>query len=240
MIFILVLIAAPILILTYRVKNRIALWSLIIVPPLFLSALFVLPIRGPQSMGVGLPLLIFLPISVVVLLVRIVQLVRNKSDKMVRMKFVRPVLTVVMFIIVSNHYRALANQANSYAIGLAAQLQRQCDADGLCVLSIPGWQSETTLLTHEPYCSSGVRLSGIYYPMHYAASADKKSFTLTLVHGFNMEPSVEGGVGKSLKAVYYDEGGMKEIPVAGVSNRSSPSTFSIYTNALLSSTNFGK
>ena len=152
MILILVLLAAPFLILTYRVKNRVALWSLIIVPPLFLSVLFVLPIRGPQGMGAVFPLLIFLPISLVMLLVRIVQLVRNKSDKMVRVKFIRPVLTVLIFIIVSAHSRALANQANSYAIGLAVQLQKRCNADGVCVPSIPGWQSKTNLLTHESYC----------------------------------------------------------------------------------------
>jgi hypothetical protein len=232
MLFIPVLIAAPFLILTYRVKNRIALWLLMLVPPVFLAPIVILPLRGPQSMGLLFPLLIFLPISLVMLLVRVIQLVRRKPDNLLKMKFIRPSLVVLVFIGAGIYHRASVKQADAYAISLADRLQTQSDFAGYCPPSIEGWQTNKVFLSDKTYWSSSVRRLGIDYPVQYTPATDGKNFTVTLIHGFNMELSVEGGVGRDLKATYYDEAGKKDIPVPARSKHPG-------TNALSITTDFG-
>jgi hypothetical protein len=230
MLFISVLVAAPFLILTYRMKNRIARWLLILVPPVFLAPLFVLPVREPISAGWLFPLLIFLPISLVILVIRVIQLVLKKPDAMLKIKFIRPSLVILMFIAASIYHRVSAGRADDYAISLAGRLQSQCNAAGHCAPSIDGWQTNKAFLSDKVRWTSSIRKLGIDYPVQYTPAEDGKTFTVTLVHGFNMALCVEGGVGKDLKATYYDEVSQKDVAVPAKAQHTGSNAFSISTN----------
>jgi len=168
-------------------------------------------------------------VSLIVLVVRaiqlIIQLIKKKPDKMLGFKFIRPSLVVVMFVVATACHRVSANRATAYAIGLADQLQTQCETNGYCPVSIDSWRTYTNSFTDRPYYSSDIRKLGINYRLRYATSADGKSFTVTLIYGFESETNFEGGVGKRLNAVYPDG-----TPVATKLLHPNTNALSIHTN----------
>ena len=103
--------------------------------------------------------------------------------------------------------------ANQYAITLAKNIQAICDSNGLCPASIPGWEEKDGVFKDPNYYSSTIHKLRIRYPVRYRPSPDRKSFIVSVVHGFNMATNVEGGTNKELRAVYFDEGGQYEIPI---------------------------
>ena len=162
-------------------------------------------------MLIWLPAIVSFLVSIAFLIVRTFQFARKRPVELLKIKFIRPALVVLLWIVIGRYHKASAKQADSYAIALAKNFQGYCDSNGFCVASIPGWSVSTGLLDHSVYYSTNVQTLGISYPLRY--TSDGRAFEVILVHGFNMELCVKGGIGSDLKATYYDEGGQVQIPV---------------------------
>ena len=211
---VIVLIMLPILFITYRIRKSWLLWPLIVLPPLSIAPLALIPIRDPLILGmVWLPVLPFIPGSIIFIIIRIAAIIIKRPDKLIKIKLIRPTLTILMFISVFSYHHLSRNMANQYGIKMAKDIQAVCDSNGLCPAFIPNWKEEKGVLGEPNYYSSVIRELHIPYFLRYEPSLDNKSFTVIVVIGFNMGTYVEGGTGKKLKAVYSDEGGQYEIPI---------------------------
>jgi hypothetical protein len=114
----------PLLIRTYRTKKPALLWMLILAPPFLLSPLALVPIRDPLILGiVWLPILPYLPASIIILIVRIVSLIMHPKDKMLKIKLVRPALVVVVFAMAFTCHRISRHMADCYVLQLAQEIQ---------------------------------------------------------------------------------------------------------------------
>jgi hypothetical protein len=214
--FIALLLAVP-LFLTYRRKQDVLFWILVIAPPLLLTPLIVLPVNSPVALMLLLPMLLCLPVSLFILIVRTIQLgvklTRKNPTGTLPLKFIRPGLVVLVFIVAAIVQRVSITSADRHAFDLAAQLQKQCETSGHCPAALDGWKTRPNFIAHATFNASHVRKLGIDYPLQYDATPDGKSFTITIVHGFNMGITIEGGIGKPLKAFRYSEGPRVEIPL---------------------------
>ena len=219
MTYIIVLVMVPFLVVTYKVEKPGLLWSLIIIPPLLISPLALIPIRGPATLGtVWLPVLLFVLGSIIILIIRISMIIiktiiRKPVDKLTKIKLIRPILTIFVFISVFIYHRVSLNMANQYVFNLAKDIQTDCDSNGLCPDSILDWKEDKTIFTNSIYYSNTIYKLCIPYPVNYYPSVDRKSFTIDLIHGFNMGIYIDGGINQKLKAVYSNEGFQCEIPI---------------------------
>jgi len=218
---IVLILGTPLLWITYRRPRRDAwFWVLVIAPPLLLSPLFVLPARDPVTLIFLLPFYVCLPVSLVFFVIRIIQVIIRLARKEpatavagVALKLIRPGLVILIFIASSISQRMSLASADQYTIATAHNIQAQCDKNGKCPTLIDGWKSAPDILSHKLYSTSRVRRLGIEYQIDYDVAPDDRSFSVTIIHGFNMGVSIKGGPGKTLKAFRYNEESMHEIPL---------------------------
>jgi hypothetical protein len=212
-VWIIILVMVPILATTYKQKRRFFLWLFILLPPFFIVPFALIPIRDPLVLTIWLPILLFLLGSVISLFARVVAILLKPHDKLIKIKLIRPALTILIFVCVFAYHKISKNMADIYGIKLAQEIQTICDSNGLCPESVANWKEQEGFWG-EPNCfSTTIHRLIIPYGIYYHPSEDRKSFTVYVSHGFNMGTSVEGGIDKKLKATYSDEGGEYEIPI---------------------------
>jgi hypothetical protein len=210
--YIIALAILPFLFITYRIKNRFLFWALILLPPFFICPLALIPIRNPVILRVvWLPVLPFLLFSIIALIARIIRILLNSSDRTLKIRLVRPVLTIALFMFVFSYHAVSNNMAGTYAIDLAKEIQAECASDGLSPASMENWNEMYGILGDPNYFLTTVKRLGVPYIYVYRTSKDLKKFTVTVLHGFNMGTRIQGGVDKPLKAFHLDTDGMYEI-----------------------------
>ena len=212
-VIIVVLVVIPIIFCTYKTENRFLFWLYILLPPFLITPFAIVPIRDPLILGVWLPLFPFLIGSVISLFIRIYFILFKPQDKLIKIKFIRPVLTILIFVFVFNYHKTSKHMANSYAIELAQRIQSVCDVNGLCPEAFVDWENEKGFRDEPNYFSTSITKLAISYYIYYRPSKDRMNFSLYLSHGFNMGINFKGGVNKKLKATYSNEGGECDFPI---------------------------
>jgi hypothetical protein len=209
--FIIALTFVPVLFLTYRIKKKWLLWPLIVIPPLLLAPLALFPYSSPLAGIVWLPVLPFFLGSIIILIIRAIIILGTKTT-INKITLIRPTITVLMFLSIFAYHRVSRNMADQYAITFAKSIQAICDSNSLCPISIPDWAKETGGFGDHEYSRTIHKLQ-IPYFIKYRPSPDRGSFSVRVIHGFNMSTCVSGGTNQKLRASYSDEEDEYDIPI---------------------------
>ncbi|MCX5632215.1 MAG: hypothetical protein NTW93_00830 [Phycisphaerae bacterium] len=212
-VYIIVLAITPIIVRTYKTKNHFRLWLYILLPPFLIVPFALVPIRDPMILMEWLAIFPFLLGSVIFLFIRIYSILFKPHDKLIKIKLIRPIITILIFVFVFKYHKTSKHMANLYAIELAQKIQVVCDVNGLCPEAFANWENERGFRDEPNYFSTSIDKLAIPYYISYHPSKDRKSFSLYLSHGFNMGINFEGGIDKKLKATYSDEGGECDFPI---------------------------
>jgi len=212
--FIFSVVLLPIFLLTYRIKNSFLRWCLIIIPPLFLIFLYwipcdiwTMPFWAPAGFAFFWSVISLL-INVVIIIVRRLrkrpQIIFNKT------RFVRPILTICIFLIVFSFVQQSRFSANKYAMEVGKEIQSIADTNGICPEKIQGW----VVSERDPNMYGNMYGKyGTKYPVKYLPSENRKEFTISVYNNIDEHFYVTGGVELELRATHSGPGGSKEVPI---------------------------
>ncbi|MHC4742243.1 MAG: hypothetical protein ACYS8Z_10040 [Planctomycetota bacterium] len=199
----------------YKMKNRYWRWMWILLPPSLLVFLIWIP-QDWFTSGIWLTAIISTFISVCSILVNVVVAIDRKVERgepisrRLAVRLVRPVLVVCLFFFADNMVDLSMKSADIYAVELARQMQRICNANGICPESVKEWPYE--------YSESDIGQFyygkyGTTYPIRYDVSEDGKEFEIMVFHNMDEDFYVTGGVNKELRAKTDGDGGIREIDI---------------------------
>jgi hypothetical protein len=204
----------PIVLLTYKIKNPILRWCFIIIPPLFVVFLYWIPF-DILTTAFWLPASIAFLWSVISLLINIVRIIvrglrKRLQIKFVKTRFLRPSLTIVIFLTVTFLVHKSLLSANKYGIEVAKKIQAIVEASGVCPEKIQGWEVDKW----DPNkCTTRYGKYGAKYPIRYMLSQDRKEFTIVVYYNFEEGLFVTGGVNLELKAVHSGPDEAVDVPI---------------------------
>ncbi len=207
-------VSLPIVLLTYKIKNPILRWCFIIIPPLFVVFLYWIP-WDILTMSFWVPASIAFLWSVVSVLINIVRIIvrglrKRPQIKFAKTRFLRPALTIIIFLTVAFLVHQSLLSANKYGIEAAKKIQAIVDVNGICPEKIQEWE----VYKWDPnQCVTKYGKYGTKYPIRYMASQDRKEFTIMVYNNFDERLYVSGGVNLELKAVHSGPGWDVDVPI---------------------------
>lgn len=204
----------PIVLSTYKFRNPVLRWCLIIIPPFFIIVYYWIPF-DIRTTFVWFPADIACIWSIVNLLVNIIRVIfraykKKPQIELVKARFVRPILTICVFIVISSFVQQSRFSANEYAIEVGKEIQAIADTNGICPEKIQGWE----VFERDPnICITMYGKYGTKYPVRYLLSEDRREFTISVYNNFDESFCVNGGVGLELKATHSYPSGIVEVPI---------------------------
>jgi hypothetical protein len=151
-------------------------------------------------------------LSIIVKVVRIiVRKLRTKPQiNYTKTRFIRPALTVAIFLSIVFFVRQSLHSANEYAIETGKKDQAEAEANGICPKKIKGWEAgkydpNDSVISYGKY--------GTKYPVRYHTSKDMKEFVIVVRHNIDEGLHVNGGVNRELKATYWEPGNSADVPI---------------------------
>jgi hypothetical protein len=156
----------PALIVTYKVKNRWLLWSLILIPPFLLAPYALIPMRSPLVIILWFPAILFLPGSIIMLIVRILAFIGSRTA-INGIAIMRPTITILIFLSLFAYHRISKDMADQYAITLGRNIQSSCDSNELCPEILPDWEKMNVAFGDYAYKST-------IYKLHILLSVHSK------------------------------------------------------------------
>lgn len=191
-----------IIIKTYTFKNKFFRWLAIIIPPLLLIYLIWIPFDIVAH-------LLWLPgqiaflvsmISIITSFIKFFRLGKNKDERdKIKIRFIRPILTILIFLFATLCLNASRNSADDYAVNMSKRIQNTCNAEKLCPETIVGWGSipkwEMGYSSEMFYGKYGTK-----YRITYSVSEDRQSFNMAVSHNIDEGFFIEGGVSKELSS----------------------------------------
>jgi hypothetical protein len=141
-------------------------------------------------------------ISIISVIIKLIKLIRlDKTQKELRnqlkIRFIRPMLTILIFLFAVLCLRASRNSADNYAIATSRKIQEICNAKKLCPENIVEWQNVPEARGHNSSILYGKY--GTKYRIFYSVSEDRQTFNMAIRHNIDEGLYIEGGVGKQLK-----------------------------------------
>jgi hypothetical protein len=193
------LVVVVVVFITYRIKNKFLLWALILLPPLLMIPLCRINVDLMTSI-LWTPVYVAVLWSVISIIINIRRLYRRDAQvsppfKNIKIRFVRPVLTIIIFLGVRTVVSMSILSADKYAIETAKAIQNRVVAEGSCPRKIEGWSDGS----HESVASECFYGKyGTKYPVRYRISDDGKDFSISVRHNIDEGFIVTGGVNKQL------------------------------------------
>ncbi|MDD4183692.1 MAG: hypothetical protein PHT53_07760, partial [Candidatus Omnitrophica bacterium] len=133
-----------IIVKTYTFKNKFFRWLAIVIPPILLIYLIWIPFDIVAHL-LWLPGQIAFLISIVSIIINLINFIRLNNNKVgqdkIRIRFVRPMLTILVFLFALLCVNASRNSADNYAIDVSKRIQDVCNADKICPEAIAGWEN---------------------------------------------------------------------------------------------------
>ncbi len=201
--------------ITYRVKNRFVLWTLILIPPLFLVPLYRIN-RDLITAIIWTPAYVALIWSIISIIINIIRaivrlLTKKPKVRLFKTRFVRPSLVIIIFLFINFTVNLSMTSADNYGMAISKKIQIEANANGICPNKIKGWAD-----TPQDWvdCQTWYGDYGTKYLLRYMVSDDKKEFTIQIKHNIDEAVNISGGVNKPLKAEKWVEEKTIEIPIS--------------------------
>jgi hypothetical protein len=192
---------------TYKIKNKILQWCLIVIPPLPLLLMTLVP-WDIGSVILWAPVYAILLISLFKLCIYPLKS-HFKPDAVTRIQLIRPLLSIVFIILARTLVYASLVSADNYAVKIATEMQRQVTKDGKCPEHIEGWERDYYGRSYKLYDKYGTK-----YKIGYYLPTDNQEFIIYVYHNIDEGFDIKGGVGKILRTTGYVNGKNIEIPLA--------------------------
>ena len=197
--------------LTYRIKNAVLRWSL---PPLFLIPLYWVP-WDIVSVLLWIPAIIAFLWSALSLIINNVRIILRKSRgkpqiDYVRARFVRPAMTITIFLSVNFLVNQSLHSADEFAKETAMKVQYEANANGVCPEKIEGWEPDRW---NPNDCMIIYGKYGTKYKIGYSTSEDRIEFSIGVRHNIDEGFYITGGVNKELKVFHSGPSGDREVPI---------------------------
>jgi hypothetical protein len=192
---------------TYKIRNRILQWGLILIPPLLLFAMIFVPWDIGTTMIWLVVYIIFL-ISLFKLCVYLWKILLKHNSE-IRIQLIRPLLTMAVIIISRILVSESLVSADSYAVKMAMEIQEQVNKNSKCPEHLEGWEQDRYSVWYKLYGKYGTK-----YRVRYDLSKDKQEFTFSVRHNIDEGFHIAGGVGKTLQAKISVNGHSRDIPIA--------------------------
>jgi hypothetical protein len=200
--------------LTYKIKNAVLRWSLVVIPPLFIIPLYWVP-WDILTCLFWIPAIIAFLWSLLSLIINIVRIIFRKVRKkpqinFVKLRFFRPALTVIIFLFVHFFVNRSLSSADKFAKETAIKIQAQINTSGECPKKIEDWESDKwdpniSIIMYGKY--------GTKYPVRYHTFEDGKEFEISVRHNIDEGFFVSGGINRALTAKRFGPGGSVEVPI---------------------------
>jgi len=200
--------------LTYKIRNTALRWSLVVAPPLFIIPLYWVP-WDIVTFLFWFPAIIAFLLSIISILIRtitiIVRAIAHKPQPaMTKIKFIRPALTLLIFLFVAILVLLSLISADEFGIKTAKKIKSAADANGICPKKLEGWKpghwdANDSVLFYGKY--------GTKYPIKYTPSEDLKEFTIKVRHHIDYALFIYGGVNAPLTTDRYVEGKWVKVPI---------------------------
>jgi hypothetical protein len=200
--------------LTYKIKNAFLRWLLILTPPLLIVPLYRIQ-QDILSMIVWLPAYIAFIWSIVSIIINIVRIIFIKLRKKpyinyVKVRFVRPVLTIVIFLFVNFIVNQSLRSADEFAKQMGRKIQDETKINGVCPKTIQDWEVDK----YDPNINiTWYGKYGTKYPLKYYTSENGKEFNIRVYHSIDRAFHVSGGVDRKLAAIYSGHGKDVNVPI---------------------------
>ena len=212
-IFLLVVLLISVLMFkTYTFKSKFLRWLSIILPPLLLIYLIRIPFDIVAHL-LWLPGQIAFLISIVSIIATFVKFIRLGKDKeeqnKIKIRFVRPILTILIFLFALLCLKASQKSADDYATITGKRIQGICNAEKSCPKKIDDWDNPPD----DGYLPSIIYYGkyGTKYMIYYSISKDGKEFDITVKHNIDEGLDISGGVGKELRMQLFSPKGEKVL-----------------------------
>lgn len=201
--------------LIFGTKNKYLRWPSIIIPPLFILPLIWIS-WDIVAIILWYPAIVAFIWSVISIIVRAIKtIIRHRKKlpaiKYQRTQFIRPILTIVVYLCVIGVVRLSIRSADDYGIKIAKQIQAQCKEQGICLNKIDGWVDVGENARAMSYIFYGKY--GTKYFLRYYINDDKNEFTIDVKHNIDESFYIKGGVNKKLKATFSGYMHSKNIPI---------------------------
>jgi hypothetical protein len=200
--------------LTYKCKNAVLRWLLIVVPPLFMIPLYWVP-WDILTIIFWIPAdiaFLWATLSLVFNVVRIIlrKLRKKPQIEYVKIRFVRPVLTIAIFLSVSFLVNQSLHSADEFAKKTGRKIQDETKINGVCPKTIQDWEVDK----HDPNINiTWYGKYGTKYPLKYYISENGKEFNVRVYHNIDKAFYVSGGVDRKLTATYSGHGKDVNVPI---------------------------
>ena len=137
----------------------------------------------------------------ILLVIRLIKFAMLKQEQKEKRKaacigFIRPGMTVIMFLIAFMFVNLLRISADNYAKVTGKKIQDSCNAKRQCPPTIVGWENASEGMWYSSVVFYGW---GAKYRITYTVSKDKKEFYITVKHNIDEGFDVSGGVEESLE-----------------------------------------
>jgi len=212
-----IIVAFLVLMIPYQKMKPFAKWSLILLPPFFLLPYALLPIRDPKSMMLWYVANLFFWVSTISIVIHFIIILSKPSDKLLRLKIIRPALTITIYIFIcflsNTIYNYSKKMAITYAINIGEKIQKESISTGNSPKSLGNWSVGQSITGNPDATSIDFYKLAIPYEITYRQSENRKEFTVTLHVEYKTEVLVEGGVENDLTAIYRDEYTEYDIPI---------------------------
>jgi hypothetical protein len=203
-----------VVLLTYRIKKPVLHWLFIIVPPLFVVPFYWINLDiGAVGFWIcaGIAFLWSI-ISLIVNLLRIIiRKLRKKTQiEFCKIRFLRPILTIIIFLLVAFFVHQSRVSADKYGIETAKKIQDVADSNGICPKKIQDWEADKW----DP--NDSITMYGKYgtkYRLRYHTSEDRKEFVISVRHNIDEYFHVSGGVDRKLKDTYSGPSNTVYLPI---------------------------
>jgi len=154
--------------------------------------------------------------SLISIIFRVIKIINRRLKKLPaykyqRTQFIRPILTIIIYLCVIGVARLSLRSAELYGIKIAKQIQAQCKELGTCPETIDGWdieKDEYRIKVSKYYGEYGAK-----YLLSYGVYNDNIDFVIELMHHFEEGLIIRGGVNKELTAVICDSDDCKDVPI---------------------------
>jgi hypothetical protein len=176
---------------TFKFKNPLWRWMLILIPPLLLIPMVCVPFDVFTDLLWYTVALIFL-FSCIKVVLTVIKLIRF-HDTSLYQHLVRPGLAILSILIVSICIYASLLSADRYALKFASEMQSRVDTAGVCPKNIDNWSQND-----EGYSCRWYGKYGAKYAIFYWCSDDEQQFGIYVWHRMNYRFVISGGVGRKL------------------------------------------
>jgi hypothetical protein len=199
---------------TYKIKSDFIRWLLIVVPPLFIISLYWVP-WDISTVVFWIPAHIAFWWAILSLVFNVVRIIIRKLRKKpqieyVKMRFIRPVLTIAIFLPV--YFFAIQSllSADEFAKEMGKKIQADSDANGMCPKKIQDWEVDK----RDPNINKIMYGKyGAKYPLRYYVSENGKEFNIRVYHNIDEAFYVRGGVDRKLAATYSGPDKDVNVPI---------------------------